>query len=142
MKKLLVFAVSLLISYAVRSQTIVFTGGCWDPVNGKYKFSFVESGEGQAPTDVVTYTTNFNAETQVVATKDANGVYNVIVPKTNNGATQQWIIYVWVNGRYIAQKHDDTNMCPNSLPLKYKEGSFRLVGKPREEREIIEINHK
>lgn len=140
MKKLAIMIAMFVATTAAKSQTIVFTDGCWDPVNGKYKFSFVESGEGQGPTDVVTYTTNFNAETQVAVTKDANGVYNVIVPKKNNGPTQQWIIYVYVNGHYIAQKHDDTNMCPNSLPLRYKEGSFQLEGKPR--REILEINHK
>jgi hypothetical protein len=131
MKKLFAFAVLFFAILSVKSQTIVFTGGCWDPVNGKYKFSFVESGEGQSPTDTVTYTTNFNTETRVLATKDGSGTYSVIVPKANNSPSQRWTINVYVNGKYVSQKQDDTNTCPMSLPLKYKTGSFQLVGRPK-----------
>jgi hypothetical protein len=138
MKKAIAIIALLSIFYSASSQTVTFADGCWDQNNGKYKFSFTETGN---PTDVVTYSTNFDSTTRVLATKDVNGVYNVIVNKANNSPSQRRIILVYVNGHYVAQKHDSTNTCPYSLPLRYKEGSFELVGKPKQE-EIIELNHK
>lgn len=142
MKKVL-FALIMLVSFlGAKAQqsnpgNIVPLQGCWNVHEKTYYFKFYQSGEGLNPTQVLSYALSEHGPQTVIPNQPIISEYSIPVEKENNSPEDSPTLYVFFNGVLTAVIKDSNNMCPKSLPIKYKEGSFILRGEPH----ILEINH-